>query len=246
VSTYTIHPIITGLNATDQGIMTYQRHYGKAIHIPIYVWYLEPAQAEAPKLLIDTGLEDFMVPEGLEEELGLKCEYLEDGLARVGVKPEDIALIVHTHLHNDHCENDSMFPQAKVYAQKAEVAFMRQPHPLDHRYDPDYLEGSELVELEGDAEIVPGVSVLFTPGHTPGGQSVVVDTAGSGKVLITGFCCNEKNFPSAGPAVCPGVHTDAITAWESINRVKAMKEQGQIDQIVPCHAIWPGQQGKIA
>lgn len=243
MSTYVIHPIVTGLNATDQGIMTYQRHYGTAIHIPIYVFYLEGGDQ---KILIDTGLEDFMLPEGLEDELGLKCEYLEDGLARLGVKPEEIDIVVHTHLHNDHCENDALFENAKFYAQRIEAEFMRHPHALDHRYDADYLEGCELVELEGDAEIAPGVRVIFTPGHTPGGQSVVVDTAESGKVLITGFCCNEKNFPGAGPAVCPGVHTDAIAGWESTNKVKAMLESGEVDLVVPCHAMWPGQKGKIA
>lgn len=243
MSTYTIYPIITGLNATDQGIMTYQRHYGQAIHIPIYVFYLEGGDK---KILIDTGLEDFMLPEGIEEELGVKCEYLEDGLARLGVKPEEIDIIVHTHLHNDHCENDALFPNAKVYVQKAELQFMAEPHVLDHRYDADYLEGAEVVELEGDAEIAPGVRVVFTPGHTPGGQSVVVDTAESGKVLITGFCCNDKNFPSNGPAVCPGVHTDALAGFDSANKVKAMKDSGEIDLIVPCHSLEPGRAGKIA
>lgn len=243
MGTYTIHPIITGLNATDQGIMTYQRHYGQPIHIPIYVFYLEGGDK---KILIDTGLEDFMVPEGLEDELGLKCEYLEDGLERLGVKPEEIDIIVHTHLHNDHCENDAMFPNAVVYAQQAELDFMNEPHVLDHRYDADYLEGCKVEVLNGDAEITDGVSVVFTPGHTPGGQSVVVDTPESGKVLITGFCCNDKNFPSAGPAVCPGVHTDAVAGWESANKVKAMKEAGEIDLIVPCHSLEPGKAGRIA
>ncbi len=242
MSGYTIHPIVTGLNATDQGIMTYQRHYGKAIHIPIYVFYLEGGDK---KILIDTGLEDFMVPEGLEAELGVSCEYLEDGLERLGVKPEEIDIIIHTHLHNDHCENDALFENATVYAQKAELEFMREPHSLDHRYDADYLEGVNLVELEGDAEIVPGVRVIFTPGHSPGGQSVVVDTKESGKVLITGFCCNDLNFPNSGPAVCPGVHTDAIQGWESANRVKAMLESGEIDMIVPCHSLKPAQDGVI-
>jgi glyoxylase-like metal-dependent hydrolase (beta-lactamase superfamily II) len=244
--TYRIHPIVTGLNATDQGIMTYQRHYGKAIHIPIYVFYLEPAAGGGPKALVDTGLEDFMVPEGVEEELGLACEYLEDGLERLGVAPEEISLIVHTHLHNDHCENDAMFPQARVYAQQAELDFLRQPHPLDHRYDPDFLEGADLAPLQGDAEVAPGIRVAATPGHTPGGQSVIVDTPEIGKVLITGFCCNEQNFPAAGPAVCPGVHTDALAGWESANRVKRMLEEGEVDLVVPCHAVWPGQRKVIA
>ncbi len=239
---YVIHPIVCGLNATDQGIMTYLRGYGRAIHIPIYVWALEGGPAPA---LIDTGLADFMIPEGLEAELSLKAEFFEDGLARLGLKPEEIGIIIHTHLHNDHCENDGLCPNAKIYAQRAEIDFMRNPHPLDHRYDPEYLEGCDLVALEGPAEIMPGVRVVPTPGHSPGGQSVVVDTKGAGRVLITGFCCNEGNFPAAGPAVCPGVHTDAFLAWDTVNRVKAMKEAGEIDLIAPCHALWPGRQGRI-
>lgn len=245
MSTYAIHPIITGLNATDQGIMTYQRHYGKRIHIPIYVFYLKASEPNAPKILIDTGLEDFMVEDGLEDELGLKCEYFEDGLERLGLKPEDIDIIVQTHLHNDHCENSSLCTKAKIYVQKTELDFMREPHPLDHRYDSMYLDDCDVEELNGDTEIAPGLSVISTPGHSPGGQSVIVDTAQSGRVLITGFCCNDLNFPNAGPAVCPGVHTDAIAGWDSANRVKQMKASGEIDLIVPCHALWPGQNGEI-
>jgi len=239
--TYVIHPIVCGLNATDQGIMTYQRHYGTRIHIPIYCYYLEGTH----KVLVDTGLEDFMVDPKVEAELGITAEGLDEGLERLGVAPDEIEVIVHTHLHNDHCENDSMFPRAKVYVQRAELEFCREPHPLDHRYDEDYLEECEIVELEESGNILPGIDVVLTPGHTPGGQSVIVDTAESGRVLLTGFCCNEKNFPDLGPAVCPGVHTDALQAYDSINRVKQMKERGEIDLIVPCHAHWPARQGPI-
>ena len=143
-------------------------------------------------------------------------------------------------------ENDVLCASATIYAQAAEVAFMNDPHPLDHRYDADYLEGCHLVPVEGEQELLPGLRVMPSPGHSPGGQSVIVQTARSGRVLLTGFCCNEKNFPSAGPAVCPGVHTDALQAFDSINRVKQMQADGEIDLIVPCHALWPGQQGIIA
>lgn len=242
MSSYVIHPIVCGLNATDQGIMTYQRHYGERIHIPIYVWVL--LGPERP-ILIDTGLEDFMVDEAAAAELGLTVETFEGGLERLGLCPADVGVVIHTHLHNDHCENDQLCTQARFYAQASELDFMRNPHPLDHRYDADYLEGLPVEPLDGEAEVAPGIRVVLTPGHTPGGQSVIVQTAGHGRVLITGFCCNEKNFPSAGPAVCPGVHSDAFVAWDSINRVKGMLADGEIDLIVPCHALWPGREGKI-
>jgi hypothetical protein len=43
-----------------------------------------------------------------------------------------------------------------------------------------------------------------------------------GSAIITGFCCNRENFPENGPAVCPGVHLDAMRAWDSIQKVKEM------------------------
>ena len=236
MSTYVIHPLAVGINETDQGIMTYQKGYGKRIFLPIYVFYL---QGGGEKILVDTGMEEFMVPQGAEEQTGLKIMEFEEALDTVGLKPEGVDIVVQTHLHNDHCENTYKCTNAKVYVQKAELDFFKAPHPIDHRYYSDLLDESEVVTVEGDGEIVPGVRVLFTPGHTPGGQSVAVDTK-DGTAIITGFCCNAENFPPVGPAVTPGVHTDAIQAYESAQRVKEIA-----DLIIPIHDIGVGRKGRI-
>ena len=68
-------------------------------------------------------------------------------------------------------------------------------------------------------------------GHTVGTLGVEVAT-GEGPAIITGFCCNAKKFPANGPAVCPGVHLNAIEAWESIQLVK---ESGAL--ILPMHEL---------
>jgi hypothetical protein len=57
---YTIYPLTVGANETDQGIMTYQRYYGKRIWIPIYVFYIAGG---GKNILVDTGLEEFMAEE---------------------------------------------------------------------------------------------------------------------------------------------------------------------------------------
>jgi glyoxylase-like metal-dependent hydrolase (beta-lactamase superfamily II) len=163
----------------------------------------------------------------------------EDALATVSLKPEHIDVIIHTHLHNDHCENDYKCTNAKVYVQKAELDFFRDPHPLDHRYYPDLLDEVEVVTVDGEAGIVDGIRVLPSPGHTPGTQSVLVQTA-KGQVAIAGFCCNQENFPEKGPAVTPGVHTDAIAAFESAQRVREMA-----DILLPLHDFSVGQGGPI-
>ncbi len=237
MATYKIKPLVVGLNETDQGIMTYQRFYGERIHLPIYVFAL----LDGPKkILIDTGLEDFMVPEGVEKKYGFSVQHFEEALASIGWKPEDVEIIVHTHLHNDHCENDYLCSNAKVYVQKAELEALHNPPAIDHRYYDDVLDDVEVIEVEGDTQIVDGVSVLLTPGHSKGGQSVVVDTE-KGKALITGFCSNEKNFPENGPAIVPGVHLDAMESWESLQKVKAFGAE----ILIPLHALWVGAEKTI-
>ena len=66
---YVIHPLVVGINETDQGIMTYLKGYGKRIYLPIYVFYLEGGPE---KILVDTGLEQFMVPPGVEAQYGFR------------------------------------------------------------------------------------------------------------------------------------------------------------------------------
>jgi glyoxylase-like metal-dependent hydrolase (beta-lactamase superfamily II) len=97
----------------------------------------------------------------------------------------------------------------------------------------------EVVQVEGDQEIVEGNQVLLTPGHTVGGQSVVVNTS-RGKAVITGFCCNEQNFPASGPVVPPGVHINAIDAYESARRVREVA-----DILLPLHDLSLGRRRNI-
>lgn len=236
ISEYTIHPLAVGINETDQGIMTYLRDYGKRIWLPIYAFYLEGGDKH---ILIDTGLEQFMIPDGAEAACGFPIQEFEDALATLNLTPDDIDVIIHTHLHNDHCENDTRCRNADVYVQRSEYEFMKNPHPIDHRYYSDILDGMDVVPLDGDTTLFDGIDVILTPGHTVGGQSISVNTAG-GKVMITGFCCNEKNFPASGPAVAPGVHIDAAQAYDSVQKVASMT-----DVILPLHALSIGRRGRI-
>jgi glyoxylase-like metal-dependent hydrolase (beta-lactamase superfamily II) len=223
---YTIHPLPVGINETDQGVMTYLRDYGKRIYLPIYAFYIRGGDQH---ILVDTGLAEFVTPPGAEAACGFSILEFEAALSTVGLTPEGIDLIIHTHLHNDHCENDARCVNAQIYVQKAEYEFLLNPHPVDHRYYPDILDGLNVVPIEGDAEITEGVHVIFSPGHTVGGQSVAVNTA-QGRAVITGFCCNAKNFPAQGPAIAPGVHINLVEAYDTIQKIRAMA-----DILIPIH-----------
>jgi len=225
---YTIHPLTVGINETDQGVMTYLRDYGKRILLPIYVFYIKGG---SKNILVDTGLEQFVVPDGAGEKCGFEIFEFEEALATVNLKPEEIDVIIHTHLHNDHCENDYKCINADVYVQKAELEFFKNPHPIDHRYYSDVLDDVNVIEVDGDANIFDGIDVIFTPGHTVGGQSVSINTS-KGKAIITGFCCNDKNFPAQGPAIAPGVHINVMEAYDSAQKIKEMA-----DILIPLHDI---------
>ncbi len=127
---------------------------------PVFGWAIEGGDGT---ILVDTGMVD-STPE-LDAEWGpVLLPWPELG---------DVVAVVNTHLHFDHCGGNRRFAGTPTYVQRTELAAA---------VAPDYLEewvsfpGESYVELDGDAELFPGVSVLFTPGHSPGHQSVLVET----------------------------------------------------------------------
>ena len=217
---YSITPLLTGVRNPDQGIMTYQKGYGTRIWLPLWAFLV---RGEGHNILVDTGLDEneLFTPVQFSQETGMEPASLVDCLAVHNLTVQDIDIVINTHLHDDHCGNNRLFTAAKFYTHQREIDFCNSPHPLDHRYDTYFIEDIDFIPVEDGAEIVPDIRVLHSPGHSPGGLSVVIETV-EGPAVITGFCCNRENFPAHGPAVCPGVHLDAVAAWESIQRVKAL------------------------
>ncbi len=227
---YSITPLLTGVRNPDQGIMTYQQGYGTRIWLPIWSFLV---RGGGHNILVDTGLDEneLFPPAGFTEETGLTPKTLVECLGDEGLSTDDIDIVINTHLHDDHCGNNLLLTKASFYAHPGEIAFCRNPHPLDHRYDEYFIENIEFHEASDGMEIVPGITVLHSPGHSTGCLSVQIETK-EGPAIITGFCCNAKNFPENGPAVCPGVHLDAIEAWESIQKIKRLG-----GKILPMHEL---------
>ena len=239
MTTYKIHPIVMGTKVFDMGMMTYQHNYGTPFTIPIYCWYLEGGDK---KILVDTGEMRPIQSESREESIGGKIYTFEDGLAKWDLKAEDIDFVIHTHLHADHCENDYKCSNATFYIHENELESIHNPHPLDFRYVEDYIyeiEESGQIEVirgSGEQEIIPGIRVLYTPAHTKGGLTVLVDTE-KGKAAITGFCVIKENFdpPAAVRAmemevIPPGTSTNTYDAYDMLLQVRDMA-----DILLPLH-----------
>jgi glyoxylase-like metal-dependent hydrolase (beta-lactamase superfamily II) len=150
-------------------------------------------------LLIRTGEKNVLVETGIGNKLPDKMvriykqpAQLLDNLHAVGVAPEDIDIVINTHLHFDHCGWNTVmrgdqpvatFPNAKYYAQQQEWEHGRlqlERDAISYRspnYDP-LIESGQMVLLNGDAEILPGISVKIFPGHTASMQAVLIESGG--------------------------------------------------------------------
>ena len=157
-------------------------------------------------LLIRTGDRNVLVETGMGSKLsdrmikvhGQPAQLL-DKLAAAGVAPEDIDIVINTHLHFDHCgwntirKGDQVvatFPKATYYAPEGEWEHGRLQLERDAvsyisaNYDPLIASG-HMKLLRGDQEIVPGISVQVFPGHTANMQGVVVRSRGKTACYIS-------------------------------------------------------------
>jgi N-acyl homoserine lactone hydrolase len=125
------------------------------------------------RVLVDTGMID-STPE-LDAEWGVRFD--------ASMIPRDVVCVINTHLHFDHCGGNRLFAGTPIHVQRAE----REAARAEGYTIPSWAEfaGATYVEHDGKAEIVSGVRVLPTPGHTPGHQSVLVDSE-DGLVVIGG------------------------------------------------------------
>lgn len=198
MQTYIIYPMVVGSKVFDKGMMIYQHDYGMEYTIPIYSWYI---QGTDKQILMDTGEMQPIQSESRKKAIDGRIVTLEQELARFGLEPGDIDVVIHTHLHNDHCENDYKCANARFYCHNQEPQNVHNPHPLDYKYLEDFIEDIEengqIEEVQDGQEILPGISVLHPPAQTPGGLTVMVQTE-KGLAAITGFCVREENlFPPA-------------------------------------------------
>jgi N-acyl homoserine lactone hydrolase len=142
------------------------------------------------RILVDTGLID-STPQ-LDDEWSPRFD--PDAI------PRDVVCVVNTHLHFDHCGGNRLFAGVPIYVQRTE----REAARGEDYTIPEWVEfdGASYVELQGEAEVAPGVRVVPTPGHSPGHQSVLVDTE-DGLVVVAGdvaYSWDEFDAPGNQPA----------------------------------------------
>ncbi len=147
-------------------------------------------------VLIETGAGN-KLPERMRKIYGMPAKLM-DSLAAAGVSPEEIDVVINSHLHFDHCGWNTVrrgdkivptFPNAKYYVQRGEWEHSKENQRdgmsyISENYDP-LIESGQMALLHGDQEILPGISVRVYPGHTRAMQAIVLTSGGKTACYIS-------------------------------------------------------------
>ena len=167
-------------------------------------------------VLIDNGIgnkedEKFIDIYGVENAAGDgSVTRLEECIRAAGFEPADVDVMIDTHLHFDHAGGNThvdaegrlrlSFPNARYVVQKGELEWAHRANErtrasyFDRNYDP-VLEAGRLDLVEGIVEVLPGVEVRPTPGHTPFHQSVLLRSGGQTACFLADVCPTSAHLP---------------------------------------------------
>ncbi|WP_284740169.1 N-acyl homoserine lactonase family protein [Amycolatopsis sp. RTGN1] len=195
-----------------------------------YVWL---AVSPEHTVLVDAGIRAARAREvdGLEYVEPVRL------LAALGVDPGQVGHVVLTHLHYDHCGTVADFPGARFVVQRSELDYWTGPWAkriererwLLDEVALDHVRAGPVDLVDGDAEVVPGLSVHLVGGHTAGMQVVRVETAAGPVVLASDASHFHENLDDDRPA--PLLHS-MTGVYGAFDRVKELAGAGPV---VPGH-----------
>ncbi|MFQ5897363.1 MAG: N-acyl homoserine lactonase family protein [Candidatus Methylomirabilia bacterium] len=239
---------VKGLYALQNGFIGFERsglfygeRSGERVQIPVACYLARTSDAT---ILFDTGFAPRAVPGLLRDDPLARftdADLLVRRLESVGLNPDSVDLVVISHLHFDHAGGAALFPRSQLIVQQDEYAYAHHPAAffasMYYRKNFD-LPGYHWRLIEGDLELVPGVTVLRSDGHTPGHQSLLVELPESGPIILAGDCCYWQEHIDLERV--PGVVWNPTQALHSIKRLKTLARLVK-GQIFPGHdpAFWP-------
>lgn len=226
---FKIIPLKVGeFTGIEKSNLTYQLDPGYKFKAPIIMYLVK---GKDKLILVDSGPSDeawankyhhgMIQPEEMKPINALKT---------IGVDIKDIDILVNTHLHWDHSFNNDLFPNAKIYVQRREMQYAISPLPSHYVYyeshqigmKPKWLNSIDhIIALDGDYDLMPGIKVITIPGHTPGMQGVLVNTA-AGNILIASDCCGLfQNWEGQGiyKHIPSGIHVNLIEYYKTYEKM---------------------------
>jgi 4-pyridoxolactonase len=213
------------------------------VRFPVYSILVEQGDK---RMLVDTGFDYNHVMKVLpfEKPQQAKEQTIPGALAKLGLAPKDVGLVFNSHFHFDHCGGNKFFPHAKKVCHRLELPQACNPEVFEHLGYSDLSFSVEACEargmtdqipegatrenttfegIEGDVEIMPGVHMIFTPGHSIGHYSMLVKFASRRPILFTIDCAyTQKSLETLCQA---GFHIDPVAGVRSMRRIRQLAEE---------------------
>jgi glyoxylase-like metal-dependent hydrolase (beta-lactamase superfamily II) len=231
----TVHALDLGTLTVDKSGLTLRRGLGSKVDAPCLGYLILGGQEP---ILFDSGPCTDPAWGSVHHNPFRRstAQSLAFALEAHGLAPRDIRKVIISHLHWDHCYGNIELPNARFLVQRKEVAYAIAPCPCDapiyetELHPVHFLKAFDRFDIiDGDLEVAPGVHCICLPGHTPGLQGALVETA-SGRVMIASdHCPLYENYDSLVPT---GIIHD-LEAWYASTR----KIRRLADRILPGHDL---------
>ena len=218
--------------ANDESVWTPGRNVGKSIEFSSTCWLIKHG---SEWLLWDTGVPEATLndPRGWSTLPKLIVYHLDksvtDQLAEIGLTPGDIARVAISHTHGDHIGNVDLFPNSTILMQRAEYNWIHSPNGPNDNVNQLMALARKLLGTPKNLQLVDGdtdvfgdgsVTLVSTPGHTPGHQSLLVHLKHSGFIILSGDVAHlEENFQKN---IVPSLNTNKAESIASMEKVRQL------------------------
>jgi glyoxylase-like metal-dependent hydrolase (beta-lactamase superfamily II) len=243
-----------GILKSQKHLFTAGRGVGQPFDVPVPFFLIDHPKG---KVLFDTGNALGVARDKVRhwgagvvaayDPIMTEDDYVVNQLARLGVKPEEITHVILSHLHLDHAGGTGDFPNAEYFTQREE---------MHYAYVPDFYQAGAYIRADFDKpqlnwHLLEGQSdegydvfgdgalkIIFTPGHTPGHQSLLVNLKNSGPTLLTGDCVYTQEILNED--VLPGLVYSPPDAVKSIKKIRNLHKVHGV-RVVTGHdpLAWP-------
>lgn len=218
--------------ANDESVWTPGENVGRSIEFSSTCWLIKHGNEW---LLWDTGVPESALndPRGWSTLPKLIVYHLDKSLtaqlAEVGLKPGDITRVAISHTHGDHIGNMGLFPSSTILMQRAEYSWIHSPNGPNDNVNQLMALARKLLDTPKSLQLIDGdtdvfgdgsVTLLSTPGHTPGHQSLLIHLKNSGFIILSGDVVHlEENFQKN---IVPSLNTSKAESIASMERVRQL------------------------
>lgn len=234
-----------GTLVIDESDVHWHINAGTPVRFPVYSVLVQHKDA---LILYDTGFDldhvnrilPFELPEQTEEQT------IPAQLAKCGFKPEDVDVVINSHFHFDHVGGNKFLTNATTLVHTDELRHAKVPEPFERLGYSDLSfdhPGVTYKPIRGDYEVVPGVTLFETPGHTIGHYSMLVELENERSMLFCGDAAYTHT--TLANEWIAGFHLDPTKSVEAIRRLNYLSRTRDAD-LYPSHEMEPFLTWKLA